>query len=296
MNNFKYWKQILLVLILLPASLSAEGKRLPITVSLMPQKYFVERIGGKYVDVQVLVKPGSSPATYEPTPRQMAFLSESKLYFRIGVPFENAFIPKIRRSMKGIKIVDTRAGIKLRTMNKTEHEHDKHNGDDTSGKDPHIWLNPALVKVQIKTIADALSIADPEHKQIYTENRKLFAAELDKLNQTLAEVLAPVKGKTLMVFHPAWGYFADAYGLHQQAVEIEGKNPGARQLAHIIDQAKKEDVKVIFVQPQFSTALADKIAKSIGAAVVRIDPLAYNYISNMKKVAVAVQKALKKQN
>jgi zinc transport system substrate-binding protein len=294
---------------LLPvAGVTSEAGEIPAFASILPQEYFVERIGGDRVAVQALVTPGSSPATYEPTPRQMAALSEAQIFFRIGVPFENALIPKIEGTMEGLRIVDTRKGITLRKMKAHHHHGDApHAGecrgastqdeddDHGGGTDPHIWLAPRLVKVQAHTIADALIEADPAGKAAYETNLAAFLKDLDTLDAILAEALAPVKGKTFMVFHPAWGYFADDYGLEQEPIELEGKNPSGAQLARMIAMAKDQGVRVIFVQPQFSERSAKRIAKAIDGAVIPIDPLARDYVGNLKQVARAVRDALQKQ-
>jgi zinc transport system substrate-binding protein len=288
---------ILLIYAGLVSATAEETDKYTVFTSILPQEYFVERIGGDRVEVQALVTPGSSPATYEPTPRQMAALSEAKLFFRIGVPFENAFVPKIEGATEGLRIVDTRAGITLREM-KAHHHHE---GDSEKtdhheeGADPHIWLSPRLVKVQARTIADALIEVDPAGQATYENNLAAFIQELDALDATLAEALAPVKGKIFMVFHPAWGYFADAYGLKQEPIEVEGKDPSGQQLARMIELAKDEGVRVIFVQPQFSKRSAMRVAEAIGGAVVPINPLARDYLNNLERVAVAVHEALQKQ-
>jgi zinc transport system substrate-binding protein len=263
--------------VLLSSPVNASEPLLSVFTSILPQEYFVERIAGDRVEVQALVPPGSSPATYEPTPRQMAALSEAKIFFRIGVPFENAFVPKIEGATEGLRIVDTRKGITIR------------------GKDPHIWLSPRLVKVQAGTIAEALIELDPEGKTNYEENLAAFVKDLDALDAHLAEALAPVKGKTLMVFHPAWGYFADDYGLEQKPIELEGKDASGQQIARMIEMAKDEGVRVIFVQPQFDMGSAERIAEAIGGAVVPINPLARDYVGNLEHVAETVRNALQEQ-
>ncbi len=251
--------------------------KITVFTSILPQEYFVERIGGDRVEVQALVTPGSSPATYEPTPRQMADLSEAKLFFRIGVPFENTFVPKVEGATEGLRIIDTRRGITLR------------------GNDPHIWLNPRLVKVQARTIAEGLIEMDPAGEATYEANLAAFLHDLDALDTDLAEALAPIKGKTFMVFHPAWGYFADAYGLEQEPIESEGKEPTGRQLARMIEMATDQGVRVIFVQPQFDRSSAERIAEAIDGVVVAIDPLARDYVGNLERVAAMVREALQKQ-
>ena len=175
-----------------------------------------------------------------------------------------------------------------------EHEEEGHHSHD-GGTDPHIWLSPRLVKVQARTVADALIETDPAGKDVYETNLSAFLKDLDELDVKLAKALAPVKGRTFMVFHPAWGYFADAYGLEQEPIEIEGKEPSAKQLARVIELAKEEGVRVIFVQPQFSQALAKRVAEAIGGVVVPINPLARDYIANLEAVATKVSAALEKQ-
>jgi zinc transport system substrate-binding protein len=290
-SNLSKMKKPLIVLIGIAvasyfvSATAEETDKYTVFTSILPQEYFVEQIGGDRVEVQALVTPGSSPATYEPTPRQMAALSGAKLFFRIGVPFEKVLVPKIAET-KGLRIVDTRKGITLRGMKARHHK---------SKNDPHIWLNPRLVKAQARTITDALIEVDPAGQATYENNLAAFIQELDALDAHLIEALAPVKGKTLMVFHPAWGYFADAYGLKQEPIEVEGKEPSGQQLARIIELAKDEGVRVIFVQPQFSKRSAMRIAEAIGGAVVQINPLARDYLNNLERVAAAVREALQKQ-
>lgn len=293
----------LALIIVLPVNLAAK-QPIQIFVSVLPQKFFVEKIGGDRVNVDVLVAPGKNPATYSPKISQIKKLSLSKIYFRIGVPFENGFMHKIESIAKNVKIVDTRKGIRLRDMEEHHHEdedhdedkhnHDKHEDDhdDHTGKDPHIWTSPALVMKQAKTIYNELVKTDPAGKDHYSRNYKSFIAELKGLHRDIQKALAPVKGSSFFVFHPAFGYFADEYGIKQIAVESMGKAPKGRKLFKIIQRAKKEKARVIFVQPQFDRHTARKIAGAINGAVVSINPLAYDYISNMREMAKTVLKGL----
>jgi zinc transport system substrate-binding protein len=261
-------------------------KQLNIFVSISPQAYFVEKIGGNRVKVEVLVSPGKSPATYSPGPSKISRLAKSDIYFRIGVPFENSLLPRIKSILKKTKIVDTAKGIQLRKM-KSSHEHEKkhnHHG----GNDPHIWLDPKLVKKQAKIILDALSESDPGGKAKYTKNHNLFCKELDDLDKWIKKILAPVKGKSIFVFHPSYGYFTDAYGLKQVAIEMEGKAPKGKDLVALIKMAKKNKIKTIFIQPQFNKAVAKKIAEAINGKVKILDPLAEDYMNNMKKITLSI--------
>jgi zinc transport system substrate-binding protein len=262
---------------------------LNIHVSILPQKYFVERIAGKRAVVTVLVKPGKSPATYAPSPDQIKQLLESDIFFRIGVSFENGFIQKIESIAGAMRVIDVRQGIALRDMKAHGHEKSAHGH---IGKDPHFWMNPALVKIQAKTILEALTAIDPEGTGYYKENYNAFVGDLDTLNNTLTSVLKDLKGENLFVFHPSFGYFTDAYGLNQVAIETMGKAPKGKQLSAIIKLAKREKTRVIFVQPQFDQYTARKIASAIKGAVVSVDPLAYDYLAGMQVLATTISKTL----
>ncbi len=290
---------LLVALGLILAGPAVYAAQVQAVVSIAPHKTFVQRIGGDRVDVTVLVEPGQSPATYEPKPRQMTALSNADVYLRIGVPFERSLMPKIQGFTERVRIVDLREGIRLRRLGAAhehagEHAHG-HEEHASGGEDPHTWLSPKLAMLQAATIYDALARIDPEGEKTYRANLRGFLADLADLHGRLTEALRPVRGKTFLVFHPAWGYFADAYGLEQRAVEFEGKEPSARHLAQIIDRARREDVRVIFVQPQFSQSSARAVAREIGGAVVAIDPLAEDYIANLERVAKQVSSALGEQ-
>jgi zinc transport system substrate-binding protein len=283
-------------------------KPLSVIVSIMPQAYFVERIGGSRVSVEVLVLPGKNPETYKPLPIQMAGIAKSDIFFRIGVPFEEMLLPKIKTIAKKLQIVDTREGIKLRRLEvRSDHQDDPAEMDGAhadqdegththtygfGGNDPHIWLSPRLVKKQAETIWSTLVRFDPAGEEEYTANFKGFIKDIEILQRKIAATLAPFRGESIYVFHPAFGYFADEYGLRQVAVEIEGKGPKGKDLARFIKRAKKEKVRIVFVQPQFDQSAADKIARAINGNVVSIDPLAEDYLINLEEMSNRISKAL----
>jgi zinc transport system substrate-binding protein len=298
------------------ATPTPSGEKIRAFVSILPQAYFVERVGGNRVQVSVMVGPGQSPHTYEATPRQMAELSEARLYFRIGVDFENVWMERVSKINPDMRVIDTRRGIELRPMkihhhheeahNDHEAKHHKHHRQDhhtaheshhhegTGMKDPHIWLSMRLVKIQAKTICEVLTEEDPSHRAYYEANLKAFQHDLGQLDREIARSLKDIKSRKFMVFHPAWGYFAHDYGLEQIPIEMEGKEPTAKDLIHAIEEAKEEGIKIIFVQKQFSKASAETVARAIGGRVVQIDPLARDYLSNMRQVADALVEALRK--
>jgi zinc transport system substrate-binding protein len=273
----------LLAVFTVPSATQGASRPVNVFVSIPPQAYCVERIGGSAVDVDVLVGPGHEPSTYEPTPKQMARLGQAQVYFRIGTPFEDGFIGKIEKIFKGLRIVDTRQGVPLRYF------------DSPSGKaipDPHIWLDPKRMKIQADTIYRTLRETDPGRGEMYKKNLQAFEDDLDALDGKIARTLAPLRGRTVYVFHPAFGYFCDSYGLTQVSIEEEGKEPSPKQLARLITRARHEGVKVIFVQPEFSTKNARVIAQAIGGAVVPMDPLAGDYLTNLETMAERLKSAL----
>lgn len=265
---------------------------LSVAVSIAPQAFFVKRVGGDRVKVQVLVQPGQSPATYSPTPRQLRELARARILFRTGVPFEEALLPRISANMPRLKVIDTRRGIEPRELAAHAHEHEHKAPDRPSGgaqglgeQDPHVWLNPLLALQQAATIRDALIENDPAGRAEYEANYAALASELAELHRGIATKLAPYRGRAFFVFHPAYGYFAEAYGLKQVAVERGGKKPTPRELAQWVRMARARDVRVVFVQPQFDQSVANALAEAIGGAVVTLDPLARDYIQNMEAMA-----------
>ncbi len=271
-------------------------EKLSVFVSIVPQKYFVQQIGKERVDIQVMVKPGASPHIYEPKPRQMMDIANAKLYFAIGVQFENAWLKKITAASPNMKVIHTDHGIDKIAMTShpnDDEEHDDEEHHDHAGLDPHIWTSPELVKVQAGTILKALQKADPSHKKEYEQNFNRFATQIDALDQTLKQTFSGKTGLQFMVFHPAWGYFANTYGLKQVPIEIEGKDSKPAQLKELIEHAKKEGIKVIFVQPQFSTQSANVVAREIGGEIAFADPLAENWMANLRMIADKFKVVLK---
>lgn len=273
----------------------AEGKEKKIIacVSIVPQADFVERIGGENIEVHIMVPPGHSPATYEPAPKQMSILEKADVYFRIGVPFEQSWMDRIRQINPQMKIVDTGEGIKLRDISENTEkladtevsDHDHEHARRHEGKDPHIWLAPPLVKTQARHIADGLTGLDEGNSAFYEENLKDFHKKLDELDDYIKQRLKNLKERTLYVFHPSWGYFADTYGLKQVAIEHEGKKPGAKKLGELIDSARQTKINAIFVQKEFSQTVADAVAEAVDAEIVTLDPLAPDYLKNMREMA-----------
>ncbi|MBN2091704.1 zinc ABC transporter substrate-binding protein [candidate division KSB1 bacterium] len=307
-NFKKYLFSYILIFFTLINLISCEKNtkgKLSVFVSILPQKYFAERIGGYLVNVSVLVGPGQNPHAYEPLPQQMLAFSSAQIYFRIGVSFEDSWIHRIEANNPKLKIVDTRQGIQLVPLDSFEditlpadtaeahHDADEsyqHAEHEHQGLDPHIWLSPDLVKIQVETICETLCQFDSVNAPFYQENLYQFHKELDALSQEIQQVFTDMPSKKILVFHPAWGYFTRQFGLQQIPIEIEGKSPGPKQLAAIIDFARKERISIIFVQSQLSTQSAAAIGNELKAQVVTIDPLGENYLTNLKQIATTIAK------
>ena len=284
-------KRILFLFIAAFTILNAAKQEL--TVSISPQKYFVQKIVKDKFDINVMVKPGASPHTYEPKSSQMKSLSNSKIYFYTGVSFENAWLDKFKLSAKNTIFVDTAVGIEKLAMEAHSHEGEEHNEHKDEAKhdhenealDPHIWLDPILVKIQAKNIYDAIVKIDSQNSDFYKTNYEEFLKELDLINNELETILKPYENRAFMVFHPSWGYFAKRYNLEQISVEVEGKEPKPNELVELIKDAKIHDIKIVFVSPQFSQKTAKTISSSINAKVVSIDALDENWASSILSTA-----------
>jgi zinc transport system substrate-binding protein len=282
---------------------SSWAESLPVFVSILPQKYFVEKIGNGLVDVSVMVPAGYNPHIYEPRPNQMVRLSKARIYFAIGITFEDAWLAKFAGINPRMLVVHTEAGIEKIPMQSHEPyetgQHDKgkkpggHEEEEHGTMDPHVWLSPPEVRIIAKNILRALQETDPANSPIYEKNATRFMEEIDRLDSELRSTFAAKKGMKFMVYHPSWGYFARDYGLAQVPVEIEGKEPKAAQLKEIIEYARKERIKIIFVQPEFSTKSAETIARAIGGQVVFADPLSPNWAENLRALAEKFKAALR---
>jgi zinc transport system substrate-binding protein len=293
----------LLLCIVWTSESALAGEPIPVFVSIPPQKYFVEKIGGRLVQVSVMAPPGANPHLYEPRPTQMTALSKSTIYFAIGVTFETVWLPKFAKLNPHMQIVHTDKGVDKMAM--VAHHHQEEGGVGDMGRekeahkeeapgslDPHVWVAPPEVRIIARNILDALVETDPSNSLTYQSNHEAFLKEIDKLDKDLTEIFKGKKGLKFMVYHPAWGYFARAYGLEQVPVEIEGKEPKPEQLRALITQSRKDGIKVIFVQPQFSTKSAETIARAIDGQVIAADNLREDWEKNLRVQAQKFKQAL----
>ncbi|MCF8010225.1 MAG: zinc ABC transporter substrate-binding protein [Clostridiales bacterium] len=244
-----------------------------VAVSILPQARFVEKIGGDKVKVQVMIPPGASPVTYEPTPTQLKNLSRADMYVRVKcLPFEKAWMGRIKSANDNMHIIDSSMGIKI------------------INKDPHIWLSPVLVKKQVEHIYQGLAEIDPQNKDYYKNNKERYVSELEKLDREIKNVLSGISNKKFIVFHPCWGYFAREYGLKQIPVKTEGKKLTPRDITRVVDKARSSRVKVIIVSPQHDTKSSEVIAREIEGEIILANPLAKDYIENIRHFAGKLSK------
>ncbi|WP_415405939.1 metal ABC transporter solute-binding protein, Zn/Mn family [Sulfurovum sp. CS9] len=255
-------------------------------VSILPEQTFVKAIGGDKVNVSLMVLPGNSPHTYEPKPSQMKDVAKAALYFAIGVEFENVWLSKFKNLNNTMQVIDLTHNIHMLKMQAhTEHDdHKKHEGND-----PHIWTSPDNVKIIAENIYEALTKADPANENYYKQNYDKFISLIAETDRKIKSILSnKPKGTKFMVFHPSWGYFAQAYGLKQLPVELEGKSPKPKELIHLIKEAKEEKISAIFTQPEFSDSIAKVMANELHIKVIKVSPLAPDWSENLISVANAI--------
>jgi zinc transport system substrate-binding protein len=265
---------LLSLLIACMAGQASATQPLRVFVSIAPQKYFVERIGGDRVDVQVMLDPGHAPETWEPSPRKIAALQEARLYFLIGVPFEHIWQGALPTMSAGLEIVHC-----------CEEIAGAGGGDGHGHRDPHLWVGPAHARHIAASIRAALQRADPANREDYRRNYDALIADLDALEQETRELLADRRTPYFIISHASLGYFAEAYGLIQMAPESGGRAAGPRELAGIIERARREGISTVFVQRQFDSAAARTLVRELGARSVEIDPLAEDYLASMRFIA-----------
>jgi zinc transport system substrate-binding protein len=278
-----------------------------LTVSILPQNYFVGRIAGERVRIMTLTGPGQNPHDYEPSPRQMAALARSRAWILSGAEFEISLRPKIEALFPDLVIVDGTAGVHFRMLE----EHDDHHGDDESdepGRDRHTWLGSEGAKIMAGHILETLIALDESalaggetpaaltgrtggNRAFYTANYDALIRDIDSEFARLRGELAPLKGSAVFVYHPAFGYFLDEFGITQAAVENGGKEPTPRFLARLIGEAKREKPAAIFVQAQFPLEAARTVARAAGAVLIPLDPLAPDWLENIREMGRALEQA-----
>ncbi len=255
-----------------------------ITVSIEPLRYVAEAIAGDKYQVQTLMPQGASPETYEPTPKRMMELSDSRLVLRVGtLGFEKTKLPQMLKSAKGATLVDLSQGI---TLIDDSHEHGS--GSMESG-DPHVWMSTQNLQVMAENVCRALCATDSANAPYYQERLAAFKKDMQSLHAELSAQLQAEQGKAFLIYHPALGYFAKEYALQQLAVEHDGKEASAQYLQALVDECRKKGVQTVFVSKEHSGRTALRTAQTIGAKVVTINPLDYDVKAQMRLVAASLK-------
>ncbi len=262
-----------------------------LSVSVLPLKYFTEKIAGDFVEVNVMVAEGASPATYEPTPVQMKQLVKSKAYLSLpALSFEKAWMPRFISNNSDMKVFDLSKDIHL--IKTAGHSHGQgadahfHQGE----ADPHIWVSPSTVLPMIRNIKAALMELYPDKKELIHNNYNELKQVVEQKDKKAREVLSNLKNRSFLIFHPALGYLARDYGLNQIIIEDQGKEPSPKKMKQIVDQGEENKVDIIFVQKQFDVRNADAIARELGMEVIVIDPLAENWEKEIGNIISSFRK------
>lgn len=282
-------KQIILLFTLTTLLLSCNSKKSNnqdsgkqiVTVSILPQKTFVEKIGGADFEVNVLIPPGSSPATYTLLPSQLKKIARSEIWLRIGyIGFEHSWKDKIEQSNKNMKVVNLSEGLDLIAGSEVQHGDHVH----IDGVDPHTWLSPQMVKQMAQRIMEELSELQPENSDNYNSNYIQFAKEIDELDNEIRTKLQPYEGNEIITFHPSLSYFAREYGLVQHSLELDGKEPTPKHMSEVVKLAKEKNIDVIFIQSEFDRDHARVFAEEVGGEIVEVTPLDPNWAENLMEL------------
>lgn len=264
------------------------NKMAPLTVTIVPQRYFLEKLAGDFYRINTLVPPATSPETYEPSPASMTELGKSAIYFKVGfLGFENVWSQKLAANNPEVKIVDCSRGIEL-AYDEYGHAHGHDHGDTEHehqhGADPHIWSSPKNALAISKNMLDALIAFDPANKETYRANYEKLCGEINATDSIIRQKLRDIPSRAFIIYHPALSYFARDYGLSQYSIEFEGKNPSPAQIKNIVDTAKEKQIRVVFIQAGFDTKNAEVIAQESGAKVYAINPLSEEWDKELIRI------------
>ena len=261
-----------------------------ISVSILPEKYFIDRLTGEAIEVNVMVPPGASHATYSPTPMQFQKLSDSRLYISIGhLGYEQAWIGRLKELNPDMKNLNLSEKTSLIRGDEIQHGDHVHEG----GIDPHIWLSPKVMLELLPSIKDAIIASFPDLKETVEENYPVLFGEINATHIEMQNVSSSLTSKKFMIFHPALTYLARDYGLVQISIEHEGKEPSPLKLAATIDEALSNRIGVIFIQEEYDVRNAKLISKETGAEMVQINPMAYDWIKSIDEIMTSFQTYLK---
>lgn len=287
---------------LLTACVTKQANETVVTVTIEPQRYFAEKIAGDKFKINCVVPAGQSPETYDPTPQQMIQIGRSIAYLRIGpIGFEQAWMDKIRENNPKLQVFDTSEGMNLLTDTEDDdhahehgtHDHDAHAGEEAhhhhhGGVDPHIWSSIAGAKAVAWNTLNAFIALDPDNTEYFWQNYNKLVDEIDKTNTEIKQLLDPLTDRTFIIYHPALTYFANEFNLTQLCIEMDGKEPSPAQLKRLVETARANNARVVFIQQEFDQKNAELIAKETGCKLTVINPLAYDWTKEMIHIAKAL--------
>jgi len=263
-----------------------------ISVSIIPQQYFIEQLAGNLVEVNVMIPPGASPATYEPSVSQLGKLDRSVIYLRIGyVGFEQSWMDKIASVNPNMNIVDLSEGVEI--IQEDVHESDDHQGHTHHGADPHIWMSVQNARIIARNTHKELLALFPGEKDYLQAKLDGFSLVLDSLDQEITAKLEGIENNKFMIYHPALTYYARDYGLEQLSLEIEGKTPSPAHLKEMIDLAREQQISKILIQNQFDRKNAEVLARETGSEIIQFDPLDLHWREQMRYIAEQLNPSMK---
>lgn len=283
----------LLAAVLLFAFLRLPLPAVEVWVTLEPQAFVVEQIGGDEVAVRVLVPAGRSPATYAPTPAEVNALARSDILFGIGVPAERRLFERLADTLRQVRVVGSNTWkldtpIEASTCGTPEHQH----AGDAAGGDPHLWMDPWQMMAFSERVAQELSKLKPEAATAFAARLAGLNERLEALDTEIREHLAPFKGAAFFINHASLGHFAARYGLQQRSIEQIGSQPSARRVGEMLREARAAQAGALLAQVQFPRSTADVLAQALGVPVLTVDPLRRDYFANLREVTQVLRQAL----
>lgn len=271
-------RSVLFIFINLAMLACAAPLRLFVTIA--PQREIVQRVAGSDAQVTVLVPPGMSPENFSPDARTLNALSRADFYFTIGIASEDAMLPKLQRLNRALRIIAPSPKLNVRNF-----------APPGEGRDPHLWLDADNIHVMAMQVVEVLTAAHPEEAAQYRARAEQYCKQIKASDEQIAAILAPLRGRVALVYHPAFAYFFERYGMRQLPIELEGKEPPGGYLGKVVREARNAQCPVLFVQPQVNERAVRTISSEVGCGVCVLDPLPAVLSDGLLKLARTVADA-----
>ena len=293
MKNISKWMIAMVAVALVAAFISTTEKpfsagaqsKPTVVVTIAPQAAFVREVAGDRVNIVTVLPPGANHETYSPPPQDMAQMSNAALYLALGLPPERAnILPKLAEMNRNMKIIDVQKEVAQSYTPRFFAPDDQ---------DPHIWLSPKRAILMVQLTARELSLLDPANREFYATNAQQYVGQIEAAEREARELLSPMANRTFIVYHPAFGYFADDYNLTMVALEEEGKEADPRRMREVIDMAREKGIKIIFYQEDIDGRQSRTFAEELGGRAEKISPMATNYVDNIRRMARSFAEGLK---